>query len=116
MVSIFVELILSSTVQQHKHAPPLPLPPNTAIIISEETSAGWLPVYRGNIASVGTDMHTLEEILPEWLLDFVFTGKIPVVPMAKVNFILLPAVIPPSARAEYGETLPELLNTCVYFN
>lgn len=94
-------------------APAVALPLDTAIVVSEETSAGWMPVYRGNIASAGADMLILEEILPEWLLDFVFTGKTPAVPVTKINFVLLPAVIPPNARAEYGETLPELLNTCV---
>jgi len=112
-------------------------------MVSKETPAGWLPVYRGRVASSAPvsmgagvftagsvsmsggghmsagmsleDVAILEEILPEWLLDFLFTGRTPPVPVTKINFVLLPAVIPPNARAEYGETLPELLNTCVLY-
>ncbi|KAH8113149.1 hypothetical protein DFH11DRAFT_1510830 [Phellopilus nigrolimitatus] len=92
-------------------APPLPIPSDVAVIISEELPSGWMPVYRGLVGNVGADVQALEEALPSWLLEFLLTNKAPAVPVTKLSFILLPAQIPPGLRAEYGETLPELLNT-----
>ncbi|EJD00580.1 uncharacterized protein FOMMEDRAFT_142415 [Fomitiporia mediterranea MF3/22] len=92
-------------------APVISLPSETAIIVSEELPSGWSPVYRGTVGCVGADAQVLEEVLPEWLLEFLLANKAPPVPLAKLSFVLLPAVIPPDSREIYGETLPELLNT-----
>ncbi|KAI5123015.1 hypothetical protein M0805_007636 [Coniferiporia weirii] len=90
--------------------PTLAIPTDVAIIVSEDLSSGWTPVYRGSVGSTADDVRTLEDTLPEWLLEFLLANKAPPVPVTKMNFVLLPAQIPPSARVEYGETLPELLN------
>ncbi|KAH8106572.1 hypothetical protein DFH11DRAFT_1233774 [Phellopilus nigrolimitatus] len=91
---------------------PLPIPSDVAVIKSEELPSGWMPVYRGLVGNVGADVQALEEALPSWLLELLLTNKAPAVQVTKLSFILLPAQIPPGLRAEYGETLQELLNTC----
>lgn len=92
-------------------APPLSIPANVSVIISEESASGSTPLYRGTVGNVGVDAAQLEETMPAWLLEFLLTNKAPAAPVTKVSFVLLPAQIPPGMRSEYGDTLPELLNT-----
>ncbi|KAL5500915.1 hypothetical protein ACEPAH_9302 [Sanghuangporus vaninii] len=99
------------TPPSNHEAPHVTLPADTAIIISEESPSGLSPLYRGTVGSVGTDAQILEELLPDWLLEFLLANKAPPIVPSKVSFVLLPAQIPPEARDIYGETLPELLNT-----
>lgn len=54
--------------------------------------------------------------MPDWLLEFLLTGKAPSVAVTKLSFVLLPAPVPPALKAELGEQLPELLNTYVQPN
>ncbi|KDQ58057.1 hypothetical protein JAAARDRAFT_129692 [Jaapia argillacea MUCL 33604] len=88
-------------------APPLPLPLHTSIVISEEASPGWRTLYRGTISSAGFDVHSLEESMPFWLLEFLLTNRVPPIPVTKLSFVLLPY----PSRHPHEERLPELLNT-----
>ena len=97
-------------------APHLNLPQETTIVVSEDSSSsgvgsGWNPVYRGTLSSMGADLRKLENILPDWLLEFLLANKAPSANIVKVSFVLLPVHIPLEKQDEYGETLPELLNT-----
>ncbi|KAL5522230.1 hypothetical protein ACEPAF_2087 [Sanghuangporus sanghuang] len=99
------------TPPSNHEAPHVTLPTDTAMIISEELPSGLSPLYCGTVGSVGADAQILEELLPDWLLEFLLANKAPPIVPSKVSFVLLPAQIPPEARDIYGETLPELLNT-----
>ena len=90
-------------------APPLPLSPLTPVMISEEAVSGWTTIYRGQVASAGSDARTLEEVMPFWLLEYLLANKAPSVPVTKISFVLLPL-----PHKDPHETLPELLNTYVW--
>lgn len=92
-------------------APPLPIPLNVDLVVSEESPSGWAPLYRGPIGNAGMDAVLLEEELPHWLLEYLLLSKAPPVPLSKLSFVLLPLPIPPALQAEYGNTLPELVNS-----
>ena len=49
--------------------PPIDIPPNTAIFISEEeaNTSGSKDVYRGTVDTVARDIETLENVAPGWL-------------------------------------------------
>ncbi|KAI0706677.1 hypothetical protein C8Q76DRAFT_629871 [Earliella scabrosa] len=85
--------------------PSVPIPPHTAILISEEAPAGWLTLYRGQVSSTGHDARALEEAMPLWLLECLLQNKVPATQITKISFVLLPY------KEQDGETLPELLNT-----
>ena len=78
-------------------------------MISDESYPGWRTVYRGNVSKMWTDIYTLEETMPLWLLEYVLTNKAPAPPNIKISFVLLPWPNPEPG----GEQLPELLNTYV---
>lgn len=82
------------------------MPQNIVIHISEETPFGWTAVYRGTVGVTGLDAQTLEETMPMWLLEYLLTNKVPIVPITKVGFVLLPY---PARKG--AEQLPDLLNT-----
>ncbi|OCH87028.1 hypothetical protein OBBRIDRAFT_736896 [Obba rivulosa] len=86
-------------------APPVPIPPSTSLMISEESLAGWTTLYRGNVSSTSGDVQALEEAMPVWLLECLLVNKVPPVPVNKISFVLLPY------KGPSGEQLPELLNT-----
>ena len=92
-------------------APSVPIPPQTAVLVSEEAEAGsgWTTLYRGQVGSTGAagDVKALEQAMPVWLLEFLLANKIPPIPMVKISFVLLPF----PSRGEGDEQLPELLNT-----
>ena len=88
-------------------APTVPIPPHTAILISEECPSGWATLYRGQVSSAGADARTLEEVMPFWLLEYLLVNKIPPIPTIKVSFVLLPY----RSKDPNEEQLPELLNT-----
>lgn len=90
------------------------LPLSVTVLISEELPSGWSPVYSGTIGSLASNTDQLEQVMPEWLLEFLLLNKAPSPPVTKISFVLLPYAIPPDLRAVYGQTLPELLNTCVF--
>jgi len=76
------------------------------IYISEETSFGWTTAYRGTVGTTGLDARVLEETMPMWLLEYLLANKVPMVPVTKIGFVLLPY---PVRKGE--EQLPDLLNT-----
>ncbi|TFK51249.1 WD40 repeat-like protein [Heliocybe sulcata] len=88
-------------------APHLSLPPNTSLIISEETASGWKALYKGTVASTGSDVKALEEAMPIWLIEYLLANRVAPIPVHKVSFVLLPY----PARSPDEEKLPELLNT-----
>ncbi|KAI0074894.1 WD40 repeat-like protein [Panus rudis PR-1116 ss-1] len=88
-------------------APPLALPPNTSIIISQESASGWTNLYRGLVTNVGHDARALSESMPVWLLEYLLINKVPTTPVTKLSFVLLPF----PNKDPHGEQLPELLNT-----
>jgi WD repeat-containing protein 48 len=94
------------SIPSSSEAPLLPLPPNTVIYISEETSFGWATAYRGTVGTTASDTRILEETMPMWLLEYLLTNRVPAVPMIKVGFVLHPY---PARKVE--ERLPDLLNT-----
>ena len=67
-------------------APPLSLPPDTEIVLAEETQSGWSNIYRGTVATTGQDTVMLNKVMPMWLLQYLLTNKIPIVPNIKVSF------------------------------
>lgn len=87
-------------------APSLALPPDTSLIISEEAPPSWRTTYRGTVASTATDVQTLEETMPMWLLEYLLANKTPTLQVVKLSFVLLP--YPTKNPGE--EALPELLN------
>lgn len=106
----------SITPPSNNDAPHINLPLETTIVVSEDASSsgsgsGWCPVYRGTLSSMSADLHRLEELLPDWLLEFLLANKAPSVNIVKISFALLPIQIPQEKQEEYGETLPELHNT-----
>jgi hypothetical protein len=90
-------------------APTLSLPPHMSVLISEETTSGWMTVYHGQVSSTGSDMRLLEEVMPLWLLEYLLINKIPVIPTVKISFVLLPW----KGTGANEDSLPELLNTFV---
>ena len=83
-------------------APTLALAPDIPLLIAEERAHGWAIVYRGTVSSAGTatDVATLEDAMPTWLLEYLLLGRAPQVAVVKIQFALLPG----------EEQLPELVN------
>ncbi|KAF8585272.1 WD40 repeat-like protein [Ramaria rubella] len=67
-------------------APPLSLPPDTEIVLAEEIQSGWSNIYRGTVAGASQDTHMLDKVMPLWLMQYLLTNKIPIVPNIKVSF------------------------------
>lgn len=88
--------------------PVVTFPPATSVIISENTPSGYMPIYRNLVSNVGQDMQLLEELMPDWLMEYVLQNRAPQLPNNKVGFILLPA-----PTEDPKDQLPELLNTYV---
>lgn len=94
----------SFSVSLANETPLLKLPPETAIIISEQRvdAGGTVDLYRGTVASCGNDddVEILEPAAPGWLAEFLLLNKIPSKDLVKVSFVLQP----------YDDTLPALPN------
>ncbi|KAK9469719.1 hypothetical protein V1512DRAFT_256887 [Lipomyces arxii] len=92
------------TVSPANETPIIAIPPETAIIISEQRvdAGGTVDLYRGTVASCGdpADVETLEDAAPGWLADFLLLSKTPQKELAKVSFVLQP----------YDDALPALPN------
>lgn len=90
--------------------PELPLPANTAILISSHSSdaAPWETVFRGLKSSTSQDVAMLELAAPAWLLETVLNNRIGVsaerVAATKVTFVLTPYGADRSGEGE-GETV-----------
>lgn len=84
-------------------APPLNIPPSTALLISEESkdAGAWVVTYRSQVSSTERDMAKLENNSPFWLLDYLFTSRTKVKEPVKLTFILEPA--PDSGLKEMPE-------------
>ncbi|GBE85633.1 hypothetical protein SCP_0801520 [Sparassis crispa] len=103
-----VQVLLSSPFNPptSNDTPSLSIPPDTAVVVSEEAPSGWTTRYRGHVSSTGPDVHVLEDVMPLWLLEYLLVNKVPPVPVNKISFVLLP--LPAKDRKEQ---LPDLLNT-----
>ncbi|ORY31816.1 hypothetical protein BCR39DRAFT_587333 [Naematelia encephala] len=74
-------------------APPLNVPPSTALLIAEESkdAGAWVVTYRSQVSSTERDMEALEMSSPQWLLEYLFTSRTRVKDPVKLTFILEPA-------------------------
>lgn len=95
-------------------APKLELPPETAILISEEgTESGtWEVTYRGLVSTTEEDWHVLESVSPGWLLEFLWGNRtiLKDSTATKVTFVLEPE------GGKEAAGLPELPNGCADFS
>ena len=94
------QMLILDTVRAHPfqppaswEAPPLALPPSTALLISEESkdAGAWVVTYRSQVSSTERDMESLEWNSPLWLLDYLFTSRIRHKEPVKLTFHLEPA-------------------------
>ncbi|KAG9029580.1 hypothetical protein FS837_003512, partial [Tulasnella sp. UAMH 9824] len=72
-------------------APPLELPPETAVMISEETSdaGGWTGIYTSVVSTLQDDLESFEMAAPIWLLELLLLNKAPTVPQTKLSFVVI---------------------------
>ncbi|ORX90173.1 hypothetical protein K493DRAFT_410036 [Basidiobolus meristosporus CBS 931.73] len=75
-----------------QETPPLSIPSDTNIIISEETheASTSVDIYHGTVGNLGVDYHYIDDVAPIWLLEFLFKGRIPVKEPVKLSFVLKP--------------------------
>ncbi|WRT68109.1 uncharacterized protein IL334_005084 [Kwoniella shivajii] len=94
------QLHILDTVRSHRFTPPgpseapfIPLPPSTALLISEESkdAGAWVVTYRSQVSSTERDMESLEMNSPLWLLDYLFANNTRLKDPVKFTFILEPA-------------------------
>jgi len=73
-------------------APPLHMPENTALVISEETedASGWVGAYTGLVSTTGEDVEALEMAIPTWVLELLLLNRSPQAPPLKVSFVVIP--------------------------
>lgn len=72
-------------------APPLQLPPETAVMISEETpdAGGWTGIYTSVVSTLQDDLESFEMAAPIWLLELLLLNKAPPVPQTKLSFVVV---------------------------
>lgn len=86
--------------------PVLKLPPNTKVIIQEETSGGSANIYQGTVESVGKDADTIEQKGPMWLGHLLLQNQTPFKDPVKISFVLHPlGDLPPIAAADGNNRL-----------
>jgi WD repeat-containing protein 48 len=70
----------------------LPLVQDILLFIAEGRPHGWVTVYRGTVASVGSaeDLATLEDAIPVWLLEYLLLEGALQVAIIKIQFAVLP--------------------------
>lgn len=75
-----------------KEMPRLPLPQDTAVIISESSAdaGSWEVVYRGLVSCTGDDTEVLEQAAPMWLLDYLLHNHVNARDPVKLSFTLSP--------------------------
>ena len=97
-------------------APPVNLPSNTSLLISEEAkdAGAWVVTYRSQVSSTERDLEALEMNSPLWLLDYLFTSRSKVKDPVKLTFILEPA--PGSGLKEMPEGYVCISPTLVWTN
>jgi WD repeat-containing protein 48 len=81
--------------------PVLKLPAGTKVIIQEETSGGSAEIYRGTVASVGSDADVIEERGPQWLGEVLLLNALPPKDPVKISFVLYP----------WRDSLPPIVST-----
>ncbi|CDU22947.1 uncharacterized protein SPSC_01577 [Sporisorium scitamineum] len=72
--------------------PRLPLPQDTAVIISQSSAdaGSWEAVYRGLVSCTGDDTEVLEQTAPMWLLDCLLNNHVVARDPVKLSFTLSP--------------------------
>ena len=72
--------------------PKLPLPADTAVIISQSSAdaGSWEAVYRGLVSCTGDDTEVLEQTAPMWLLDCLLSNHVNARDPVKLSFTLTP--------------------------
>ncbi|SPO25251.1 uncharacterized protein UTRI_02633_B [Ustilago trichophora] len=72
--------------------PRLPLPADTAVIISQSSAdaGSWEAVYRGLVSCTGDDTEILEQTAPMWLLDCLLNNHVNAREPVKLSFTLTP--------------------------
>ncbi|UTT96985.1 hypothetical protein NDA17_004669 [Ustilago hordei] len=72
--------------------PRLPLPPDTAVIISQSSAdaGSWEAVYRGLVSCTAEDTEILEQTAPLWLLDCLLHNHVNSREPVKLSFTLTP--------------------------
>ena len=90
-------------------APPIQLPSDVGIIISEQPSgeSGWTMIYHGLAASTEQDMVSIEAAAPFWLLEYLLANKAPQQSTVKISFTIT------RWGKSTSDPLPELGNKCV---
>lgn len=92
-------------------APPLSLPSDTEVVLAEETQSGWSNIYRGTVATTGQDTTLLDKAMPMWLMQYLLTNKIPIVPSIKVSF----GVAAWSGKTSSSDSSADAANPYVFF-
>jgi WD repeat-containing protein 48 len=82
--------------------PVLKLPPNTKVIIQEETSGGSANIYQGTVESVGKDADAIEQKGPMWLGHLLLQNQTPYKDPVKISFVLHPLDNLPAIAAADG--------------
>lgn len=72
--------------------PRLPLPRDTAVIISQSSAdaGSWEAVYRGLVSCTGDDTEVLEQTSPMWLLECLLNNHVNARDPVKLSFTLSP--------------------------
>lgn len=94
------------TPPDEEDAPVLTFPAHTKLIISEQSpnSGEAVDLYRGTVGTVGEDLATLEDVVPDWIGRALLLNELPAKELPKVGFVIQP----------YDEnTLPTLTNANV---
>jgi WD repeat-containing protein 48 len=100
----FVETRLAPSLPSE--TPVLKLPPNTKVIIQEETSGGSANIYQGTVESVGKDAKTIEQKGPMWLGHLLLQNQTPFKEPVKISFVLHPlGDLPPITAADGNNRL-----------
>lgn len=74
-----------------KDEPPFEMPPNTAVILSEETASTGTSVsfFRCKVSEVHNEIHKLNKITPRWVYDCVRKGYFVPKDTTKLTFVLI---------------------------
>ncbi len=72
-------------------APTVELPPDVAVMISEEAAdaGGWTAVYSSLVSNTQDETDKLEMAAPFWLLELLLINKSPQAAVSKVSFIVV---------------------------
>lgn len=86
--------------------PVLKLPPNTKVLIQEETSGSVANIYEGTVGGVGKDADIIEQKGPMWLGHILLQNQVTFKDPVKISFVLHPmGDLPPVASADGNNRL-----------